>query len=198
MSSHLWTFDPPFPEEYRVAPRRGILLGAEPNGEADRPGARDMGAWCRSPPKSGTRFARAIMTYAAGLDGLAVDPRSVRPEEVFRNWRIADICPEEAGPEVVGDFPARVRRNLDGILRTIVDDDPWIIVPMGTHAQDAFQEILAPRLLEKGCTARCIGLPHPSVRTAGYVPSDVLFEAARRAAPLGQPMPVYRSRGGWR
>jgi len=190
-----WTFDPPFPIEYSSSSARNILVGAEPNGDADRPHARDMGEWLRFFPKSGTKFYRAIISIVSSFEGTEVDLKNVvEHKPLLQNWRFIDLVSEEAGPQVEGDFISRVRSGAHRTVTIIEKDEPSRIVLLGSHAQRGFEDVILPLLSQR---YRRVGLPHPSSR-GGYVTRALVGNPNEMLRATGEKMLAYSHLKGWR
>lgn len=189
-----WTFDPPFPAEYASSGARNILIGAEPNGDADRPDIRDMGEWLRKFPRSGTKFYRAIMSIISTFEGVEIDLKNVASHETFlKNWRFIDLVSEEAGAQVQGDFTSRVRRDAEKTTQIIKKDSPKRIVLLGSHAQRGFEEVILPLLPEH---LQRVGLPHPSSR-GGYITKSIVGDPNDMLRKLSEKSIIYTHKKGW-
>lgn len=191
-----WTFEPPFPDRYYSSRSKKLFIAAEPNGDNDRLGGRDMGDWIRNVPKTGTKFYRYLVSIAATFAGIDVDLKGkFDPYAFLGDWRFIDLVKEEAGSVVTGDFKKRVRNNLDDTLNIITGDIPSVIVLLGSHAQESFEKIVVPSLSDLHIDR--LGLPHPSSRIGGYVNRGIIGDPNLMLRRTPAQMMTYGYRTGW-
>ena len=191
-----WTFEPPFPDIYEAAECKKLFIAAEPNGDNDRPGKRDMGEWLRNVPKTGTKFYRSLVSIAAAFEGIDVDVKGpFDVQRILGEWRFIDLVSEEAGSSVQGDFKKRVKNNLSVTIDIIMKDKPDVTVLLGDHCQRAFEEIVVPKLNLN--PLKRLGLPHPSSRVGGYITRGVVGDPNRMLRSTNDPLLSYGHRSGW-
>lgn len=180
MAGALWTFDPPYPEDYPARSPKVIVAGAEPNDEgAEKLPRRDMGVAIRMQLTGGKyqRYQRATLRQVRAV--LPADMKDQPDEEVLKHLRYIDLKATggrgRANKKEVAAW-VQAPEHLHQVVGYWLNDRPEYTVLQGGITQEVFKETVAPLLVE----GLKVGLPHPSLQNEGSFNDPAYDEALKQ------------------
>lgn len=184
MHDVLWTFNPVYPEIYSTQSPKVIVVGAEPNEKGLRPD-RDMGLWFRT--ASANNFWGNSIFYQATLRQVrAVLPADIAgqaDDAVLTHVRYVDLKAAGGGGKARKDQVAKwARDHLHQVAGYWLNDRPTYTIIQGVHAQEVFEEIVAPALCARNIECQKVGLLHPSRQNQNHLSNPAYLEALKQVS----------------
>ncbi len=205
-ADRLWTFDPPYPEDYfaRSPKERVIVVGAEPNDKgADQLPCPDMGVVIRE-QLAGGKYQRYHQATLQQVRAVLSNGALKSDEDVLKHLRYVDLkATGGTGSANRAEIRSWVQAHAAQVVGYWLNDRPENTIIQGGHAQVVFEKIVARELRNRNVEGLKVGLPHPSQQNWGSF-NDPAYAAAltqvrQQLRRLGEPLRYWAPRAKeWR
>ena len=187
-----WTFKPVDADRWSDTNPRVLLLGAEPNGDNDYEGPRDMGEWFRAATLENrySRNRRFFTSNIAQLNGVlsteyfqhthSLNTNMI--DQLYKNGIISDMLSHlrYADLKAIGGGAVAMTERVMEYVKDHLEEvlgfwnpmgshrPPTHTVIQGAHAHQVFMDMIRPELQKRAWSGFYIGMPHPSAQTISY------------------------------